>query len=87
MGFLLLVNMAGKTSWLEQVLEALNPNDKNLHSEYCYRLFKSLESALRTSDAELCVLLSNEDGIPRDFRSEIYIPSSTLTVGTFAALK
>ena len=59
--------MAGKTSWLEQVLEALNADDKNLLSEYRYRLFKSLESAQRTSDAELCVLLSKEDGISRDF--------------------
>ena len=53
MGFLLLVNMAGKTSWLEQVLEALSADDKNLLSEYRYRLFKSLESSQRTSDAEL----------------------------------
>ena len=55
MGFLLLVNMAGKTSWLEQVLAALSADDKNLLSKYCYRLFKTLEPAQRTSDAELCV--------------------------------
>ena len=79
--------MAGKTSWLEQVLGALSADDKNLLSEYRYRLFKSLESAQRTSDAELCVLLSKEDGISRDFQSEIYIPSSTSTNGTFVALK
>ena len=86
MGFLLLVNMTGRTSWLEEVLEALSADDKILLSEYHYRLFKSLESAQRTSDAELCVLLSKEDGISRDFRSEIYIPSSTSTNGTFVAL-
>ena len=79
--------MAGKTSWLEQVLEALNPDDKKLLCEYRYRLFRSLESAQRTSDAELCVLLSKEDGLSRDFRSEIYIPSSTSTAETFVALK
>ena len=79
--------MVGKTSWLEQVLEALNADDKNLLCEYRYRLFKFLESAQRTSDAELCVLLSKEDGLSRDFRSEIYIPSSTLTARTFVELK
>ena len=87
MGFLLLVNMAGKRSWLEQVLEALNADDKNLLSKFCYRPFKSLESGQRTSDAELCVLLNKEDGISRHFRLEIYIPSSTSTVGTFVTLK
>ena len=87
MGFLFLVNMADKTSWLEQVLEASSAVDKNLLSEYRYRLFKSLESAQRKSDAEFCVLWSKEDGISRDFRSEIYTPSSTSTVVTFVALK
>ena len=57
MRFLLLVNMAGKTSWLKQVLEALNEDDKDLLSEYRYRLYKSFESAQRTSDAEHCVFL------------------------------
>ena len=46
--------MAGKTSWLEQVLETLNAAGKNLLREYRYRFFKSLESAQKTSDAELC---------------------------------
>ena len=55
MRFLLLVNMAGKTSWLKQVLEALNADDKDLLSEYRYRLYKSFESAEVTSDAEHCV--------------------------------
>ena len=87
MGFLWLINMADKTSWLEQVLEASSAVDKNLLSEYRYRLFKSLESAQRTSDAEPCVLSSKEDGRSRDFRSEIYIPSSTSTSGIFVALK
>ena len=63
--------MAGKTSWLEQVMEALNADDKNLLSEYRYRLFKSLKWARRTIDAELCVLLSKDDAISSDFRSEI----------------
>ena len=79
--------MAGKTSWLEQVLEALNADDKNLLSQYRYRLFKSLELVQRTSDVDLCVLLSKEDGISKDFRSEIYISSSTSTMGTFVTLK
>ena len=79
--------MAGKTSWLEQVLEALNADDKNLLSECRYRLFKSLELVQRTSDVDLCVLLSKEDGISKDFRSEIYISSSTSTMGTFVTLK
>ena len=79
--------MADQTSWLEQVLEALSADHKNLLSEYRYKLFKSLESVQRTFDAELCVLLSKEDGISRDFPSEIYIPSSTSTNGTFVALK
>ena len=79
--------MAGKTSCLEQVLESLIADCKNLLSEYRHRLFKSLELAQRTSDAELFVLLSKEDGISRNFRSEIYIPSLTSTMGTFTALK
>ena len=87
MGFLLLVNMADKTSWLEQVLEASSAVDKNLLSEHRYRLFRSLESAQRTSDAELCVLSSKEDGISRDFGSKMYILSSTSTSGTFVPLK
>ena len=69
------------------MLEALNADDKDLIDEYSYRLFTFLESAQRTSNAERCVLLSKEDGISRDFRSEIYILSSTPTVGTFVALK
>ena len=77
---------------LEQVLEALSADNKNLLSGYRYRLLKSLESAQRTSDEELCVglrcvLWSKEDGISRDFRSEISIPSSTSPMGTFVALK
>ena len=79
--------MADQTSWLEQVLEASSAVDKNLLSEYRYRLFQSLESVQRTSDAEVCVRSSKEDGISKDFRSEIYIPSSTSTSGTFVALK
>ena len=39
-------------------LEALNADDKSLLSQYRYSLFKSLESAQRTSGAEFCVLLS-----------------------------
>ena len=43
MGFLFFINTASKTSWLEQMLEALNADDKNLLSEYHYMLFNSLE--------------------------------------------
>ena len=39
----------------EQVPGALNAYEKDLLREYHYRLF---ESAQRTTDAELCVLLS-----------------------------
>ena len=42
----------------EQVLRALNACEKDLLREYHYRLFKCFESAQRTTDAELCVLLS-----------------------------
>ena len=50
----------GKTSYLivvavEQVLGALNANEKGLLREYYYRLFKFLESAQRTTGAELCI--------------------------------
>ena len=60
----------GKTSQLivvtaEQVLGALNANDKDLLCEYYYRLFKFLESAQRT-------ILSKENVISRDFGSESY---------------
>ena len=34
--------------WLEQVMEALNADDKELLSEFRYRIFKSLELAQRT---------------------------------------
>ena len=69
------------------MLEAFNADDKDLFNKYRDRLFESSESAQRTSNAERCVLFSIEDGISRDFRSEIYILSSTSTVGTFVALK
>ena len=68
----MLANRAGKT-WLavsyltfyvyvgaEQVLRALNAYDKDLLREYHYRLFKCFESAQRTTDAELCFLLSKK---------------------------
>ena len=67
MGYL--TYMAGKTSWLEQLLGASNADDKDLPSEYRYRLFICLESAQRKSGAELCVLLSKEDGIYSNFLS------------------
>ena len=67
----MLTNRADKTSWLavsyliyyisveaEQVLGALNAYDKDLPREYHYRLFKWFEPAQRTTDAELCVLMS-----------------------------
>ena len=37
--------MVGKTSQVEQLLRASNADDKDLASEYRYRLFKCLESA------------------------------------------
>ena len=40
------------------MLQAFNAYEKDLVGEYHYRLFKCFESAQRTTDAELCVLLS-----------------------------
>ena len=40
------------------MLQAVNAYEKDLVGEYHYRLFKCFESAQRTTDAELCVLLS-----------------------------
>ena len=42
----------------EQLQGALNAYDKDLLREYHYRFFKCFESTQRTTDAELCVLLS-----------------------------
>ena len=42
----------------EQLLGVLNACDTDLLCEHHYRLFKCLESARRTTDAELCALLS-----------------------------
>ena len=69
------------------MLGAFNTYEKDLLREYHYRLLKCFESAQRTTDAELCVLLSkrSENGISRDFGSEIYVLSSTME--TFVALK
>ena len=40
------------------MLGAFNTYEKDLLREYHYRLLKCFESAQRTTDAELCVLLS-----------------------------
>ena len=37
----------------------------------------NVESAQRTTDEEICVLLSKENSISRDFGSEIYISSQS----------
>lgn len=55
----------------DQVLEALNAGDKDLLCEYYDRLFKRLEPVQRTTGAELFVLLRKENGISRDFDSDI----------------
>ena len=68
--FLLLANRAGETSWkgrAEQVSGALTEDNKNLICQYFYRFFKFLQSLQRTTGAKLCVLLSKENGISRDF--------------------
>ena len=52
-------------------MEALNADNKTLFSEYRCMLFKSLELAERASDAELCVLLSKEDGISNKIFGQI----------------
>ena len=69
------------------MLGALNTDEKDLLCEYYERLFKCLESVERTTDAELCVLLSKENGISIDFGSGIYIRPSPSTMGKFVALK
>ena len=40
------------------MLGVLNAYEKDLPHEYNYRLFKCFKSAQKTTDAELCVLLS-----------------------------
>ena len=40
------------------MLGVLNAYEKDLLHEYNYRLFKCFESSQKTTDAELCVLLS-----------------------------
>ena len=40
------------------MLGALNAYEKDLLREYHYRIFKCFGSAQRTTDADLCVLLS-----------------------------
>ena len=42
----------------EQVIGALNAYEKDSLREYHYRFLKYFESAQRTTDEELCVLLS-----------------------------
>ena len=93
----MLVNRAGKThGWrlisydcvgAEQLQGALNAYERDLLREYHYRLFKCFESDQRTTDAELCVLLSKRRTahIQRFRLREIHIPS--LTMETFVALK
>ena len=71
----------------EQVLGALNADDKDLLREYYDRLFKCLESVQRTTDTELSVFFSKKNYISRDFGSDIYIRPSTSTMGKFVALK
>ena len=58
---------------------ALNTDEKDLLCEYYDRLLKCLESVQRTTDAEFCVLLIKENGISRDFISDIYIPPPNRT--------
>ena len=66
------------------MLGALNAD--SLPCEYYYRLFGCLESVQRITGAEQNFeLLSKENGISREFDSEIYIPSSTIV--TFVAMK
>ena len=42
------------------MLRALNAYEKDLLRENHYRIFNSFESAQRTTDAELCVLLMSK---------------------------
>ena len=55
------------------MLEAFSAYEKDLLRKYHYRRLKSFESAQRTTDAELCVLLSKRRMayIQEDFGSEI----------------
>ena len=65
----------------------MSADDKDLLPKYYDRPFKCLESVQRSTDAELRILLSKENGISRDFGSDIYIPSLNSTMGSFMALK
>ena len=58
---------------VEQVLGALNADDKDLLGEYYDRLFKCLESVQRTTGTELSVFFIKKNYISRDFGSDIYI--------------
>ena len=58
---------------------ALNVDDKYLIHEIYYGCFKCFASVQRTTDTELSVLLSKENGISRDFFLNIYILFSNLT--------
>ena len=69
------------------MLGAFYAFEKDLLREYHYRLLKCFELAQRTTDAELCVLLSKRRMglIQRDFGLENYMLS--LTMETFVAMK
>lgn len=61
------------------MLGALNTDEEDLLCEYYDILLKCLESVQRITDAEFCVILIKENGISRDFSSDIYIPPSIRT--------
>ena len=69
------------------MLRALNAYEKDLLREYHYRLFKCFESAQRTTDAELCVLLSKRKMAYLEILVHKFIYILSLTMETFMALK
>ena len=63
--------------------QAFNAYEKDFLREYHYRFYECFESAQRTADAELCILLSGhkEEWHIQRFRltlSDIYILSLTM---------
>ena len=55
------------------MLGTLNASEKDLLREYHYRLFKCFEPAQRTTDVELCVLLSKRRRVYLEILAQKFI--------------
>lgn len=60
----------------EQVLGALNADEKDLIREYYYRHFKCLESAQKSTDAKLHVFLSKKNWSTTALSEPLFIDDS-----------